>query len=94
MSSLIKQDLDLWLDQVRYGFLNSSEYHPTDFALNFMNFIKLVNGESGESNKTPPVHLKMMDKLTSGSKRIVNLCFRGSGKTTIFMEYLTLYLDT
>jgi predicted phage terminase large subunit-like protein len=92
MSKLIKQDLDEWLDQVRYGFLNSSQYHPTDFALNFMNFIKLVNGETGESNKTPPVHLKMMDKLTSGSKRIVNLCFRGSGKTTIFMEYLTLYL--
>nr|DAH94566.1 MAG TPA: large terminase [Caudoviricetes sp.] len=92
MATLIKQELDQWLDQVRYGFLNSSEYHPTEFALNFINFIKLVNGEAGESNKTPPVHLKMMDKLTSGSKRIVNLCFRGSGKTTIFMEYLTLYL--
>ena len=85
MSQLIKQDLDTQLDQVNYSYLNSAEYHPTEFALSFMNFIKLVNGEEGESNKTPPVHLKMMDKLTSGSKRIVNLCFRGSGKTTIFM---------
>ena len=92
MANLIKQELDQWLDQVRYGFLNSSEYHPTEFSLNFMNFIKLVNGGEGESNKTPPVHLKMMDKLTEGKERIVNLCFRGSGKTTIFMEYLTLYL--
>ena len=92
MSKLVKQDLDAWLDQVDYSFLNSSKYHPTEFALSFMNFIKLVNGEEGESNKTPPVHLKMLDKMTTGAKRIVNLCFRGSGKTTIFMEYLTLYL--
>lgn len=92
MSQLIKQELDDWLDQVDYSFLNSSKYNPTEFALSFMNFIKLVNGEEGESNKTPPVHLKMLDKLTTGSKRIVNLCHRGSGKTTLFMEYLTLYL--
>lgn len=90
--ALIKKDLDTWLDEVDYEYLNSTKYHPTDFSLQFMNFIKLVNGEEGESNKTPPVHLKMMDKLTSGSKRIVNLCYRGSGKTTVFMEYLTLYL--
>lgn len=88
----IKQELDAWLDQVNYSFLNSSEYIPSEFALSFMNFIKLVNGEEGESNKTPPVHLKMLDKLTTDSKRVVNLCFRGSGKTTVFMEYLTLYL--
>lgn len=92
MANLQKQDLDSWLDQVNYSFLNSAEYHPTEFALGFMNFIKLVNGEEGESNKTPPVHLKMLDKITSGSKRIVNLCYRGSGKTTVFMEYFTLYL--
>ena len=92
MAQLIKQELDDWLDQVDYSFLNSSKYIPSDFSLSFMNFIKLVNGEEGESNKTPPVHLKMLDKLTTGSKRIVNLCHRGSGKTTIFMEYLTLYL--
>lgn len=80
MSKLIKQDLDAWLDQIDYGFLNSSKYHPSEFALSFMNFIKLVNGEEGESNKTPPVHLAMLDKLTTGKKRIVNLCHRGSGK--------------
>ena len=90
--ALIKQELDDWLDQVDYSHLNSSDYVPSDFSLNFMNFIKLVNGEEGESNKTPPVHLKMLDKLTTGSKRIVNLCHRGVGKTAVFMEYLTLYL--
>ena len=92
MRKLIKQDLDTWLNQVDYSFLNSANYHPTEFALSFMNFIKLVNGEEGESNKTPPVHLKMLDKLTQGSRRVVNLCSRGLAKTTLFMEYLTLYL--
>jgi predicted phage terminase large subunit-like protein len=92
MAQLIKQDLDTWLDQVNYSILNSSEYHPTEFALSFMNFIKLANGLEGESNKTPSFHLKMLDKLTGGEKRIVNLCFRGAAKTTLFMEYLTLYL--
>lgn len=92
MSQLIKKELDQWLDEIDYSHLNSSDYHPTEFSLQFMNFIKLVNGEEGESNKTPPVHLAMLDKLTNRTKKIVNLCHRGSGKTTIFMEYLTLYL--
>ena len=87
-----KQELDAWLDQVDYEYLNSSRYVPTTFALGFMNFIKLVNGSEGESHKTPPVHLAMLDKLVSDSQYVVNLCFRGSGKTTVFMEYLTLYL--
>lgn len=92
MSRLKKQELDAWLDEVDYSYLNSSNYHPTEFSLSFLNFIKLVNGAEGESNKTPPVHLKMLDKLTEGSSRIVNLCFRGAAKTSLFMEYLTLYL--
>ena len=46
---LIKQDLDAWLDSVDYSVLNSPEYIPTEFALIFMNFIKLVNGKEGES---------------------------------------------
>lgn len=89
---LIKQDLDTWLNQVDYQQLSSSSYVPSEFALSFMNFIKLVNGKEGESHKTPPVHLKMLDKLIEPNPKIANLCFRGSGKTSLFMEYLTLYL--
>lgn len=90
---LIKQDLDDWLDQVSYSKLNSSEYVPTEFALIFMNFIKLVNGAEGESHKTPPVHLAMLDKIvTSPVDRIANLCFRGAAKTTLFMEYMILFI--
>ncbi len=89
---LIKKELDVWLDEVDYAEFNTSSYVPSEFALTFMNFIKLVNGAQGESNKTPPVHLKMLDKITGRGQHIANLCFRGSGKTTIFMEYLTLFI--
>lgn len=90
MSDLIKQELDDWLDKVNYKELDN--YIPTDFALTFMNFIKLVNGSQGESHKTPPVHLKMLDKVVNGRDYIANLCFRGASKTTVFAEYLSLYL--
>lgn len=90
--ALIKQELDQWLDNVDYGELNSPSYMPTEFALTFMNFVKLVNGVQGESHKTPPVHLKMLDKVISPSAYIANLCFRGAAKTTLFMEYFSLFL--
>ncbi len=91
-SKLVKQDLDSWLDKVDYSYLNSTKYIPSSFSLQFANFIKLVNGDTPEANKTPPVHLAMLDKVVSGSDYIVNLCARGMAKTTLFMEYLTLYL--
>jgi len=87
-----KKDLDELLDEVDYSFLNSPNYVPSDFALAFVTFIKLVNGEEGESHQTPPFHLAMLDKLVSGKPYIANLCFRGAAKTTLFMEYLSLYL--
>lgn len=97
-TGLIAQGLDAWLDQVDYGILNSPDYVPTTFALTFMNWIKMVNGDIGESHKTPPVHLKMLDKLVSlnpitkaVNAYVANLCFRGAAKTTLFMEYLVLF---
>ena len=92
MTALIKQRLDDWLNQVSYAELNSIHYMPSVFALTFMNFIKLANGAQGESHKTPPVHLKMLDKLASPNKYIANLCFRGAAKTSLFMEYLVLFV--
>lgn len=91
MTEIIKKDINLWLDEVNYADINNN-YTPSEFSLLFMNFIKLVNGKQGESNKTPPVHLKMLDKLTSPKKQIANLCFRGAAKTTLFFEYLVLFL--
>lgn len=90
--TVIKKTLDQWLDSVSYTHLNSSAYKPTEFALTFMNFIKLVNGAEGESNKTPAVHLAMLDKVVSPIDQVANLCFRGSGKTTVFAEYFFPFL--
>ena len=89
---LKKQEIDKWLDEVDYSWLNSSDYLPSEFSLMFMNFIKMVNGAKGEDNKTPPVHLAMLDKVVTGSSYIANLCFRGAAKTTLFMEYLCLFI--
>src|SRR5690606_41595786 len=87
-----KKELDELLDEVDYSFLNSPNYVPSDFALAFVTFAKLVNGEEGESHQTPPFHLAMLDKLVNGQPYVANLCFRGAGKSTLFMEYLSLYL--
>lgn len=79
-------------------YLNSTDYNidphyvPSDFALLFVNFIKLVNGADGEENKTPMVHYKMLDTITKGGRRIINLCHRGIAKTTLMGEYLCLFI--
>ena len=97
-TGLIGQKLDEWLDSVDYSVLNSPSYIPSTFALTFMNWIKMVNGDIGESHKTPPVHLKMLDKVVdinpitkAVNSYIANLCFRGAAKTTLFMEYFVLF---
>ncbi len=89
---LVRQTVDEWLNQVDYGTLNSGHYVPSLFALNFMNFIKLVNGGIGEENKTPVVHLVMLDQMAGKRENIANLVFRGAAKTSLFFEYLVLYL--
>ncbi len=80
-------------------YLNSTDYKidptyvPSIFALNFVNFIKLVNGTEGESHKTPAIHYKMLDTLVGDSNMdVINMCHRGVAKTTLMGEYLFLYL--
>ena len=92
LDNIIKKELDEWLNEVDYHDLNDGTYIPSEFALIFMNFIKLVNGKVGEANKTPPVHLKMLDKVVGDKDYIANLCFRGAAKTTLFFEYFVLFL--
>lgn len=87
--------VDDYLNEVDFLNLNyHGGYIPSEFSLKFMNFIKLVNGKEGEDNKTPVMHLAMLDKLASRQRKIANLCARGTGKTTLFMEYFVLYLAT
>jgi len=84
--------VDDFLNEVDFNYINNGGYVPSKFSLQFMNFIKLVNDGKGEEHKTPSMHLAMLDKVTNPKKRITNLCFRGSAKTTLFFEYMTLYL--
>lgn len=66
-------------------------YVPSDFALEFVNFVKLVNGDATE-NKTPVVHYKMLDNFVANDGRdTINMCHRGIAKSTL-KEYLILYL--
>ena len=79
-----------YLNNIDYQ--HEDEYVPSDFALEFINFIKLVNGSQGEENLTPVLHFKMLDQVRGTNKQIVNMLFRGSAKTTLLGEYLFLYL--
>lgn len=85
-----KKNLDLRLDEVSYK--DQEDYIPSKFALDFVTFIKLVNGGKGEENKTPVIHLRMLDNITGDTQDIINVLFRGAAKTTLMAEYLFLYI--
>lgn len=78
-----------YLNEVNY--VDIDNYVPSNFALEFVNFIKLVNGNKGEENATPVVHYRMLDSIVEGKKNICNMSCRGIGKTAL-TEYLFLYL--
>lgn len=89
--------VEQWLNEVVYA--NDDKYVPSKFAMEFINFIKLVNGEDGEENKTPVLHYRMLDQIgniapNQHSIRIANMIHRGAAKTTIMGEYLFLYIAT
>ncbi len=78
-----------YLHDVDYSF---PDFMPSDEAIEFTNFIKLVNDGDGDENETPVVHLKMMTDVFNREKRNAILCHRGIAKTTVFAEYLFLYI--
>jgi len=77
-----------YLNDVDYEFKG---YIPTAEALLFVNFIKEVN-DGSEENETPLVHLKMMDTVFNKEPMCAMMIYRGSGKTTLFAEYLILFI--
>ncbi len=88
MAKYLKKAVEEWLRETDYQFMG---YMPKAEALLFVNFIKEVNAGS-EENETPLVHLKMMDRVFNKDKRCAILCHRGIGKTTVFAEYLFLFM--
>ncbi len=90
MSKLIKQTVEDWLNAVDYSV--DEDYVPSEFALEFINFIKMVNGDKGEENVTPVIHFKMLDDLCNRKQDCIDMVFRGGAKSSIFAEYLILYI--
>lgn len=96
----VQRSVDSWLDNVDYSV--DPLYVPSQFALEFVTFIKLVNGGAGEENITPVLHLKMLDNIDdleydekgqlNKFPRLANMVFRGAAKTTLMGEYLFLYI--
>lgn len=86
-----KLDLTDTLNNFSYHWL--ANYKPTVFAINFINFIKLVNDGKGEENLSPVYHYHILDQLTKYEHNLF-IAFRGSGKSTLLGEYLLLYLAT
>lgn len=85
--------VDEWLNGVSYE--HDLNYVPSLFALEFVEFIKMVTDGTGEENKTPVLHYHMLDRVGTAegaSVRIANMVFRGAAKTTLLGEYLFLYL--
>ena len=88
-ASTIAKTVEAWLDEVDYS--DDQIYIPSDFALEFVNFIKLVEGGDPE-NKTPVVHYKMVDNfIRLDQPDVINMCHRGIAKSTL-KEYLILYV--
>ena len=94
MSDVLTQPMkvDDYLNATSYAL--DTSYVPSECALEFVTFIKMVNGEKGEEHKTPVVHYRMLDTLTKRGERVVNLCHRGVAKTTVMGEYLFLFIAT
>jgi phage terminase large subunit-like protein len=86
----IKKTVDEWLNEISYD--EDPNYVPSEFALEFVSFIKLVNGEKGEENKSPVIHYRMLDNIAGKKENTANMCSRGMAKTTIMAEYLFLYI--
>lgn len=79
-----------YLDEVDYQKIE--QYSPSEFAIGFVSFIKLIHGSDGIENETPIIHYKMLDSLVLGHRQIATMIFRGAGKSTLMAQYLFFYL--
>lgn len=77
--TLVKKTVDEWLNEIDYN--DDLNYVPSTFSLEFVSFIKLVNGVQGEEHKTPVVHYKMIDKIAGKVQNTANMCSRGLAKS-------------
>lgn len=73
-----KKTVDELLNEVSYG--DDDMYVPSEFAINFVNMIKLIHDGDPE-NKTPVVHYRMLDNfIKEKDLDTLNMCHRGFAK--------------
>lgn len=89
---IVDKQLEDYVADVDYHAMNTT-YVPSAQAIEFSNFIKLVNGTKGEENKTPVMHLVMIDDMIHLNDNLF-VVHRGGAKTTVLHEYAYLYLAT
>ena len=87
-----KPSLESLVNMVDYSYLNTL-YKPSVAAIAYVNFIKLVNGSAGEENKSPVIHMDMIDRA-NGNDNNLYVAARGTAKTTALHEYMFLFLAT
>lgn len=87
---MTKKTVDDYLNEIDYEEVKN--YVPSEFAISYMNFVKIVNTGKSDIQASPPLHYKMIDGLVGSKTHIANLCSRGLAKTSIFGEFLVLYL--
>lgn len=90
MSEKVEDNLSLEkiINSVDYNKL-AEDYVPSSFAIKFINFIKLVNGESGEENKSPLFHYDILDTIYKYNN-VLAVVFRGGAKAlSLDTEILT-----
>ena len=63
------------VDYSRY----ENDYIPGKFAIKFINFIKLINGEEGEENISPLFHYEILDSISRFKNNLI-VAYRGSSK--------------
>ena len=87
----MSKTVEEYLSEVDYKAWENT-YVPSEFALKYMNFIKMVNAGKEDIQTSPLAHYKMADSLVTKNHKIANLCSRGFGKTVVMGEMLILYL--
>ena len=72
----VPKKVEDYLKEIDYS--PDPDYVPTEFALKFITFIKLVHGGEPE-NKSPVIHYKMLDNFNC-EEDTINACHRGVAK--------------
>lgn len=84
--------VDEYLDEINYKDLNEGKQLHSKFTWHFIQFLRLIKKDDPKFKDIPLFHLNMLDGLTSKKRRLVNICFRGASKTSLFGIYLLIYL--